>query len=178
MSSSAPAVNKPYAEATHATPAKAVNHREHPDIEEKKENLRSLHRDENHSDAAITNRSTSGRKGGSGSSGNFGSTHSSLQAAHGAGGQGVHPNDTDRSDDLIGKPPSEPRAGPTLAEKLANSPDDVGKAKKGSSDGAEGETESRGGSGDALSEGLLRTPAAEMPEPPLSPSLVSTERMV
>lgn len=143
--------NKPYAEADHSggesVPAKAVNHREHPDIEEKKENLRSLHRDENHSDAAIANRSTSGRKGGSGASGNYGSTHSSLQASHGAGGQGTHPHDTDRADELIGQKPSGPRAQPTLAEKLVNSPDDVGNKGSARGNDSNGSNGNNGSSG-------------------------------
>lgn len=166
---SASNVNKPYAAAGHTAeslPAKASNHREKPEIEEKKESLRALHRNENHSDLAIKNRATGGRKGGSGSSANYGSTHSSLQASHGAGGPGIHPHDTDKPDDLVGKKPSEPRAGPTLAEKLVHNKEDVGSTKR-ISDNESSDTNDReggnvGSGGSVSSSGLLRTPAAEL----------------
>ncbi|PWN30182.1 hypothetical protein BDZ90DRAFT_257275 [Jaminaea rosea] len=84
-------INKPYAEASHegdGVPAKAKTVNQPSHIEEKKESLRSLHRDPSHSPEAISNRATSGKSGGSGTSNNYGKSHSSIAASHGAGGQG------------------------------------------------------------------------------------------
>ncbi|CAO1620657.1 unnamed protein product [Jaminaea pallidilutea] len=112
-------INKSYADASHSgdgVPAKATKVNQSSDIEAKKESLRSLHRDENHSEEAIKNRATSGKTGGSGTSGGFGQTNSSLSATHGNGGKGNNSS--------------------TLSE------------------------------------------PADQPEPPLSPSLVSAQRLV
>lgn len=91
-------VNKPYAEASHSgdgVPAKATNTNQPSHIEEKKESLRALHRDDSHSPEAMTNRATSGKSGGSGTSINFGNSNTSISASHGAGGKGNHPEQGD-----------------------------------------------------------------------------------
>lgn len=84
-------INKSYADASHppgsdGVPNKAVSK----PSTDKHEQLRDLHRDKDHSEQAIANRSSSGI-GGHGSAQNYGQTNSSIEASHGSGGKGSHP---------------------------------------------------------------------------------------
>ncbi|PWN23198.1 hypothetical protein BCV69DRAFT_280809 [Microstroma glucosiphilum] len=115
-------INKSYADASHppgsdGVPNKAVSK----PSTDKHEELRELHRDKNHSEQAIANRSSSGI-GGRGSAQNYGQTNSSIEASHGCGGKGSHPEKaaapagakyTDGSTSMADQP--EPPASPGLA---------------------------------------------------------------